>query len=466
MKWKTCTFIIFSGLMALMPVSGSADAMTNSSNRTTYIQQEVSNANAYISDSSVKTEKYQAMEASPFDFYRATNFLYYRDLDNGTIAIPSEWKSTSEINTWLSGDFHAQNIGFFGNDQGNIVFDLNDFDDAYIGPFYWDLLRFTTSLYLLRENLSWDLSKSDTRDLAQEFLVDYQDTLDKVNGNPDETTAVMDKGTVTGFIDDQMDDLQKRDNTHQLDKWTVTDSNGNRSFDMSNSDLAPATSQDLVDLQGHWPSYLQDISDQVNKWGSDYFTVKGYAQRLHSGLGSLGLKKYYVLIEGPTSSNDDDVILQVKEQQPPNMLLNSMASASTFNSQFTNPADAARTAYKALENNVDDHLGVLTGASTSYLVSQISPMKRGLDPEDFNSKSDLEDFVTYSAQALAYAHARSDKDYKDQFISYNFENGALNAIDVWPKFKTHVLDLSEAYADQVDADYQSFLQLMQNGQLP
>ncbi|MFI8685713.1 DUF2252 family protein [Rossellomorea sp. NPDC077527] len=464
MKRSALACISMAGILMTGPLNGLA--MTNSSTRTDHLQQEISNANAYISDNTVNTEKYQAMEDSPFAFYRATNFLYYQDLDNGTIQIPNEWTTTNNVDTWLSGDFHTQNVGFFDNDEGDIVFDLNDFDDSYIGPFYWDLLRYTTSIYLLKDQLDWSLSQAEADDLAMSFLTEYQDTLTSVNGNAGETSVKMDKATVTGFIDDEMDDVISRDASHALDKWTVINSSGNRQFDWSNPDLSVVDSSDLADLEGHWSSYLQDISDKVSSWDTHYFDVKDRARRLHSGLGSLGVEKYYVLIEGPTRATNDDQLLEVKEQLKPNMFVNPLTDASTYNNQLNGTADTARVAYKGLQDQVDDHMGVLAGGSKSYLVRRISPWKHGLDPVDFNSKSDLDSFVKYSAQALAYAHARADRDYQDQFISYNFEDGALQAIDVWPQFKTTVVDLAGDYADQVNADYQSFLQLMQENRLP
>ncbi|TMU87069.1 DUF2252 domain-containing protein [Bacillus sp. BHET2] len=464
MKRSALTCISMTVFLMTGPINGLA--MTNSSTRTDHLEQEISDANRYISDSSVKMEKYQAMEDSSFAFYRATNFLYYQDLDNGTIGVPTEWTTTSNINTWLSGDFHTQNVGFFDNDEGDIVFDLNDFDDSYIGPFYWDLLRYTTSIYLLKDQLDWNLSQAEADELAMSFLTEYQDTLTNVNGNAGETEVKMDKATVTGFIDDEIYDVTGRDASHALNKWTVVNSSGDRQFDFSNTDLSTVDSYDLVDLEGHWSSYLQDISDKVSGWDSHYFDVKDRARRLHSGLGSLGVDKYYVLIEGPTSDTDDDQLVEVKEQLKPNMFVNSLTDASLYTNQLNGAADTARVAYKGLQDQVDDHMGVLTGESKSYLVRRMSPWKHGLDPVDFNTKSDLDSFVKYSAQALAYAHARADRDYQDEFISYNFEDGALQAINVWPQFKTKVVELAGCYADQVNADYQSFLQLRQDSRLP
>jgi hypothetical protein len=89
-----------------------------------------------------------------------------------------------------------------------------------------------------------------------------------------------------------------------------------------------------------------------------------------------------------------------------------------------------------------------------------------LPVQRFVSKADLENFVQASAKALAYAHARSDRDYNSSYVSYNFADGALQAIALWPQFKTAVAQLGESYAAQVQADYNSFVDLVNSGQLP
>lgn len=96
------------------------------------------------------------MEESPFSFYRATNPLFYQDLGTGVIPIPSAWKTTANIRTWVGveGDAHTQNIGFFDNSKGEVVFDLNDSDESYVAPFYWDLIRFSTSVFLMADEAS------------------------------------------------------------------------------------------------------------------------------------------------------------------------------------------------------------------------------------------------------------------------------------------------------------------------
>ena len=50
---------------------------------------------------------------------------------------------------WIHGDLHAENFGTYMNSEGVLVFDVNDFDEAYLGHFTWDLRRFVASLALM-----------------------------------------------------------------------------------------------------------------------------------------------------------------------------------------------------------------------------------------------------------------------------------------------------------------------------
>lgn len=48
----------------------------------------------------------------------------------------------------LCGDAHAANFGIYGDARGNLVMDLNDFDETVVGPWEWDLKRLAVSLVL------------------------------------------------------------------------------------------------------------------------------------------------------------------------------------------------------------------------------------------------------------------------------------------------------------------------------
>jgi hypothetical protein len=79
------------------------------------------------------------MTASPFAFYRGAAAVMAHDLASTPI---------TGINTVIDGDAHLNNFGLYGTPQRDVVFDLNDFDEALIGPWEWDLKRLTASVNL------------------------------------------------------------------------------------------------------------------------------------------------------------------------------------------------------------------------------------------------------------------------------------------------------------------------------
>lgn len=91
--------------------------------------------------------KFRKMAASAFAFYRGTACLFYHDLDaesagrvgRGIHSGPYLDDRTSRV--WIHGDLHAENFGTYMDSNGRLVFNVNDFDEAYVGPFTWDLKR-------------------------------------------------------------------------------------------------------------------------------------------------------------------------------------------------------------------------------------------------------------------------------------------------------------------------------------
>ena len=83
--------------------------------------------------------KYGRMAVSPFAFFRGAAPLMARDL----ATLPR-----TGLLVQLCGDAHVRNLGAFASAEGNIVFDINDFDETMCGPWEWDMKRLATSFVL------------------------------------------------------------------------------------------------------------------------------------------------------------------------------------------------------------------------------------------------------------------------------------------------------------------------------
>ncbi len=76
------------------------------------------------------------MAADPFAFYRGSAPLFYADVDAARRPVGGR---RARRRVWIQGDLHAENYGTYMDSAGVLVFDVNDFDEAYLGHFTWDL---------------------------------------------------------------------------------------------------------------------------------------------------------------------------------------------------------------------------------------------------------------------------------------------------------------------------------------
>src|SRR4051812_1484391 len=73
--------------------------------------------------------RFRKMASDPFAFYRGSACLFYADIAHDE----DPWADERTGRVWIQGDLHAQNFGTYMNDDGVFVFDVNDFDEAYVG---------------------------------------------------------------------------------------------------------------------------------------------------------------------------------------------------------------------------------------------------------------------------------------------------------------------------------------------
>ncbi|GGM86977.1 hypothetical protein GCM10011578_002380 [Streptomyces fuscichromogenes] len=88
--------------------------------------------------------RYGRMAASPFAFLRGAAAVMAADL----AAQPH-----TGLTVQLSGDAHLLNFGLYASPERSLLFDLNDFDETFPGPFEWDVKRLAASVAVAaREN--------------------------------------------------------------------------------------------------------------------------------------------------------------------------------------------------------------------------------------------------------------------------------------------------------------------------
>lgn len=84
--------------------------------------------------------KLEKLIASPFGFFRGTFFLFAADQGN--------FKPFLKTSGPIIGDIHTENYGTFRSVTGDIVFDINDFDETANSLYEYDVRRLAVSLIL------------------------------------------------------------------------------------------------------------------------------------------------------------------------------------------------------------------------------------------------------------------------------------------------------------------------------
>ena len=115
------------------------------------------------------------MAQDPFSFYRGGACLFCADVADSEDRYADE--RTSRV--WIHGDLHAENYGTHINAAGVLVFDINDFDEAYLGHFSWDLKRMAASLALL--GFVKALSDDTIREMIETYARSYAELVDAFN---------------------------------------------------------------------------------------------------------------------------------------------------------------------------------------------------------------------------------------------------------------------------------------------
>src|SRR5271154_7154765 len=109
------------------------------------------------------------MAASPFTFLRGSACVMAWDLSK---------TMTSGIRVIIDGDAHINNFGLYGTPQRDVIIDLNDFDEATIGPWEWDLKRLVASVNVAgRQN---GLNKKDRAEAVLHAVDGYRWNIDRL----------------------------------------------------------------------------------------------------------------------------------------------------------------------------------------------------------------------------------------------------------------------------------------------
>ncbi|MGF1552803.1 MAG: DUF2252 domain-containing protein [Paracoccaceae bacterium] len=384
-------------------------------------------------------EKFDKLAGSAFDFFRGTSLLFHRDMAGEDKRMPT---------VLLLGDVHPDNFGVMPNRDNVPIFGVNDFDDACYGPFTWDLKRGAAGFILAVEE-EGGLGPKHQRKIARRFVEGYIEGMRYYAQSSTEGAEQLRPDNSPKVLRRLFDKAMKR-----RDKWLwkrYLDENG-RGFRTS-EELTPVSHR-REEFQGHVDTLARRNGLRPrDRFGS--LAVKDVAIRHGQGTASLGLPRFYVLLEGPAGDATDDLIVEFKQAR--RSALSGLVPEHGFDAGHEGERIAHGQAVHLAMGDV--FYGTVEIDGLSFMSRERAPFRDDMDLDDLSKETWLE-YAAVCGRALAQAHARSDDAGQ---IDYDVEPLILEAVEPVTLFVEDMLDFAEAAIERLKRDHAFFKRDREHG---
>ena len=408
------------------------------------------------SDPAAFRRKFRKMAGSAFAFYRGSACLFYSDVTNDDDPFLDE--RTSRV--WIHGDLHAENFGTYMNSEGILVFNVNDFDEAYVGPFTWDLKRFAASIALI--GYAKALSDDTIAALVDEYAQAYLKEIRATAASRDDAVGSLTLDTTDGVIHQVLQAARLNTRVQMLDEQTKVE-DYERRFAMQEGvyEVDKATHDKVCAAFNEYLGTLPPA--RLNR--PQEFVVKDVVLRKGVGIGSAGLPSYNLLLEGHTQALENDIIVYMKQAQVPAVAR--WIDDEKVKGYFKHQGHRTCESQHALQAHADPWVGYTTLDGVGQIVAEVSPYAADLDWADVNEFDDLRQVVRDLGRATARMHSVADDESAHGLVDYSTEEAIVAAVDKdEPGFRRMLVDFAHAYGAQAREDHQTFVDLFRNGKLP
>ena len=385
------------------------------------------------------------MIASPYGFLRGSAIVMAADLST----LPA-----TGILPVICGDAHVGNFGFYGSPEGDLVIDLNDFDEAHPGSWEWDLRRLAASIWVAgRQN---GFTEDECHTAAVACVRAYREHIRELAEQPllsrsfqrldiDRLQAATTNATLHKGISKAAQRARRRTSDRALPRF-ANDDGGTRSIVYEPpliTDLTPAEDEQLA---AGLDDYLKTLTPHWRRVVGGY-TLLDLAHKV-VGVGSVGLRAFVALCEG--SSPDDVLFLQLKQAR------RSVIAPFVHGDSALHDHQGQRVVeyQQALQTVSDPLLGWTTVDGRQYYVRQFRNMKGTLPLDDIGAPA-MTDYVRICGRLLAKGHARTS-------------GASMIAGYAGPgeKLELAIARFARSYADQTERDHAALVKAVRRGRLP
>lgn len=388
--------------------------------------------------------RYARMAQSPFTFFRGSAILQAADL--ASVAV-------SGTIVQLCGDCHLMNFGGFASAERNLIFDINDFDETFPGPWEWDVKRLVTSILLAARSRSF--SDAFAKDAVLAATASYRERVAEYAamspldvwytqiGFRDLRSLFRDRTRIAGGLRSSEAIARRRTSESLFPKLTTVENGTARIVD------DPPLVYHFGRYEEAWMTAIREFLERYRRSMPedrgklfDRYCLQDIAVKV-VGIGSVGTRCIVALF---LADETNPLFLQAKEAR--RSVLEPDGS-----SRYEHQGLRVVSGQRLMQAASDIFLGWATSGQHEYYVRQLRDMKVSPQLEALRPAA----FVAYARMcgwALARAHAKAGD---PATIA-----GYVGAGD---GFDRAIAKYAVAYADQVESDYVRFERAIHSGRI-
>lgn len=353
------------------------------------------------------------MLQSPFAFYRGTAAVMAADLRDAP---------TTGLDVVACGDAHISNFGFYASPERDLVFDLNDFDEAAVAPWEWDVRRLVASVHVGGRDVG--LTEEQCREATTHAAATYREILaqaltvsatQRYFARADDSLVARELGKAgRKTVTKAAAKARGRTSDQVTRKLTTRHEDGGVRIVDQPPVLRHLEGVQLEHVAGIYDDYRRTVREDIAFLLTQYRLVD-FALRV-VGVGSVGTRCFLVALEGMSG---EMLFLQVKEAQESVLVSHGGRPARVPGhgaETITSHGHRVVAAQRVLQSSSDPFLGWVTvhrdarhemrARDVDYYWRQFRDMKGSIDPSTLDADQ-LRLYGGLCAGLLARAHAQS-----------------------------------------------------------
>ncbi len=377
-------------------------------------------------------KKFGALAEDFFKFFRGTALLFYRDMVGQDARLPT---------VMALGDVHPENFGIMPDENGAPIFGVNDFDEAAYAPFTWDIKRGAVGFWIAAGSVG-GMKKKKRRRVVKSFVQGYLTAMEDYARSATEKNESF-----------------RRDNSPKIIRRLFEEAQQTREEWLWDDYLKPNGRHFRADYE------LQPVSGERDKFqkainaiakSNDFnppdrageLKVKDVCVRHGQGTASLGLPRYYVLIEGPSQNATDDIIIELKRAR------RSALEGLTPPTDYTAGSKAERIKHGQSVHlaHGDIFYGAVEIDGQSFMSRERAPYRDDIDLDELSDQS-WRRYAKACGMALAQSHALSDDLGQ---LDYDVEPSIIEAANPPELFIGDMVRFAEEATRRLKQDHDHF----------